>query len=353
MKLDREPEIVRMAYELKADLSAGAVAGIIQVCQRKLRLWIRESGQSVLSVADLERLACKKLRLAFEEVWTDSDLLAVIKKYVAMGEPVFAALKADLNAQTFAALLERHNVTATSSERYVAVIDCRGEKAHRRFFTKWHEIAHLLTLTRQLELPFHRSTTDRSPIERLMDAIAGEIGFPDEAMRQALKAECAVTGVLTFGGVERVRHQVCPEASFHSTLNACVARWPKPVMLIEAGVSWKKTELRSIGSPQLRLIPRDTPEQKLRVLTMVSNEAARSARFRIDPYMEVPRDSAVKHAYEATERTEEVLEDGSSIEDLGIWKHSDGTSVGVGRVRVHTRNFRGKVMALIQPSGRH
>jgi hypothetical protein len=188
---------------------------------------------------------------------------------------------------------------------------------------------------------------------RLMDAIAGEIGFPDEAMQQALKAEFAATGLLTFGGVERVRHQVCPEASFHSTLNACVARWPKPVMLIEAGVSWKKTELRSMKSPQLRLIPRDTPEQKLRVLTMVSNEAARRARFRIDPYMEVPRDSAVKHSFEATERTEEVLDDGSSIEDLGIWKHSDGTPVDTGRVRVHTRNFRGKVMALMQPSGRH
>jgi len=50
----------------------------------------------------------------------------------------------------------------------------------------------------------------------------------------------------------------------------------------------------------------------------------------------LPQDSAVKHAFEGTLRTEEVLDDGSSLEDLGIWKHSDGTPVGTGRTSAHS-----------------
>jgi hypothetical protein len=348
MRLDLEPEIARMASELKADTSGGAVAGILQFCKRKLRNWISEAGYESLSLSELQDLVCRKLRLVFEEVRTDLDLHTIIGKYVALGEPVFATLKTDLNDQTFAALLERHNVNARSDCRYVAVIDCRGDKAHRRFFTKWHEIAHLLTLTRQLELPFHRSTTDRSPTERLMDVIAGELGFPEEVMRSPVNEEIALTGRLTFRGVERIRGAACPEASFQATLNACIARWPQPVILVEAGMGHKKSERARLQSRQLSLIPRQAPAQKLRALTAGSNEAARKARFRIDPSMAVPAESVVARRFYG-EEVPSLLDDGSVVEDLSIWRHSDGTAVGSGPVRIETRSIGNRIWALIQP----
>jgi hypothetical protein len=347
MKLDSEPEVIRLASELKVDSSAGAVAGIIQFCRRKLATWIRESSSGPMNPRELEALVCRKLKLVFEEVWTDADLDALVRKFVASGEAVFAALKFDLGAGTYAALLERQHATGLDECRYVAVIDCRGEKGHRRYFTKWHEIAHLLTLTRQLELPFHRST-DRSPTERLMDVIAGEIGFPDELLRPGLDAELAGVGRLTFPGVERIRRSACPDASFASTLNASVSRWPHPVVLIEVGMGHKKSERDRLSSPQLPLIPLPAPAQKLRVLAASSNAPARTARFRIDPYMSVPPESIVARCHAGGEPFAEMLTDGSAVEDLAIWRHSDGNPVGSGLVRIETRRVGPRTVVLVQ-----
>jgi hypothetical protein len=348
MKLEQNGDIVRLAYELKVDLNDGPVRGIIGFCKRKLRTWTREAGSGALKAADLEALVARKLGLVFEEIWSDSDLQQLITKYVGLGEPVFATLKADLDDKTFAALLERV-VSSTPTERYVAVIDSRGDKAHRRFFSRWHEIAHLLTLTRQLELPFYRSCSDRSPMERLMDAIAGEIGFPDEVIKPQLEVERTRSGQLTFAGVERVRQEVCPDASFQATLNASVVRWSKPVLLIEAGMGLKKAERDSVESSQLALIPRSTPEPKLRVLMALSNEAARRTRLRIDRNMAVPRESIVHRTFGRTQSSDGISEDASTVEDLALWRHSDGAAVGSGQIRIQARSVGSRVVALIQP----
>jgi hypothetical protein len=347
VRLDQSNDIVRLAYELKVDLAGGAVEGIIGYCERKLRTWTREMARGALKAADLERLVARKLGLIFEEIWTDAELDQLIKRYVRLGEPVFATLKTDLNDGTFAALLERV-VPPTPAERYVAVIDCRGEKAHRRFFSRWHEIAHLLTLTRQLELPFHRSCSDRSPVERLMDAIAGRIGFPDEIIRPWLEAERQRHGQLTFAGVERLRQEVCPEASFQATLNACVLRWPKPLLLIEAGMGLKNAERHRIRPSQLSLMPMSVPEEKLRVLVALSSDAARRTRFRMDKNMAVPCESAVYRAFAQIHAVEGLDEVSSTVEDLGIWRHSDGVAVGSGAVHVQVRPVGSRIVALIQ-----
>ena len=49
------------------------------------------------------------------------------------------------------------------AEYRLEVIDSRGEKLARKFFTKWHEIAHLLTLKDQLEFVFHRTGAAKKP----------------------------------------------------------------------------------------------------------------------------------------------------------------------------------------------
>ena len=51
----------------------------------------------------------------------------------------------DSENPTYGALVRRKNTTPDDLDRWVAVIDCRGDKLARRFFTRWHEIAHRLT----------------------------------------------------------------------------------------------------------------------------------------------------------------------------------------------------------------
>jgi len=164
-----------MAAELGLSWKLNPVGEIVNYCLAKIREWINEA-PPIHTIGELERLVCARLQLSFEEFWSDSQLQELVARYTRLGDPAFQGLLDDFDDATFATLMRRKAVTASAADVYVAVIDCRGPKGNRRFFSRWHEIAHLLTMRRQLELPYHRST-DKPPLERLMDHIAGEIGF--------------------------------------------------------------------------------------------------------------------------------------------------------------------------------
>ena len=110
--------------------------------------WVAEAG----GVADhraLEALVARKLQMVFEEIRTDGDFDRITDKYArAKRDPVFATMRMrfdDADNPTYGALVRRKNAGADAPDRFVAVIDCRGGKLARRFFTRWHEIAHRLT----------------------------------------------------------------------------------------------------------------------------------------------------------------------------------------------------------------
>ncbi|HJZ56574.1 MAG TPA: hypothetical protein VKE74_16530, partial [Gemmataceae bacterium] len=77
------------------------------------------------------------------------DFDRIKAKYArAKKDPVFATMRLrfdDAENPTYGALVKRKNAGPDAPDRYVAVIDCRGNKLARRFFTRWHEIAHRLT----------------------------------------------------------------------------------------------------------------------------------------------------------------------------------------------------------------
>lgn len=114
-----------MALALKLDPTRGVVEEFFRHCNEKIAGFAKKA-KSVATLHDLQGVVAKGLSLVFEEVWTDDDLSAIAKKYVAMGELAFASLSMQLEGDTFATLMEREHVVAGASDRYVAVIDCRG-----------------------------------------------------------------------------------------------------------------------------------------------------------------------------------------------------------------------------------
>jgi hypothetical protein len=225
------------------------------------------------------------------------------------------------------------------------VVDCRGEKGLRRFFTRWHEIAHLLTLQGQLELPLHRSATGKTPTERLMDAIAGEIGFYEPLFTPILVREVAIDKKLTFATVERIRKEFCPEASFQATLNACVQKLNYAALVMEFGLAYKKGEQRQLQSMQQELIPTKAPSAKLRVLNAVPNKLAAGTSLKVHRNMQVPTSSVIyKLFFEASSDTNN---EASGSEWLGLWRHSDGKSLADIRVHVEARRTPHSIIALM------
>ena len=175
-RLKSDPQVWRLAADLGLRPTADPVADIRAFCRKRLRALLRDFHCTTLR--ELLDTAAAHLDTLFVEIHTDEQLDEVKREYVAKGEVIFATLDTQLSPETFAITFRRRR--ALPGERaFISVIDCRGEKTWRAYFSKWHELAHLLTLTDQARLSFCRTHGDgdhRDPEEALMDVLAGEAG---------------------------------------------------------------------------------------------------------------------------------------------------------------------------------
>lgn len=331
--LDQEPDVVDLARRL--GLTGTPVESIISFCQLQIDGWVAEAG-GISSIAELQEIVISRLNLVFEEVWNESDLSELKRKYVRQGEIVFAHIvENDLTPDTLGTMVRLKDGS------HVAVIDCRGDKAARRFFTRWHEIAHLLvepTCERQV----FRSNNE--PLERLMDQIAGQVGFYDSLFTPLFRRHLGQSKLLTFSIIEAVRQSFCPQASFQSTLFACHRRLPFPSLYLEASMAYSEEERRSLK--QQRMFDDDKPEKKLRVQLTVQNDAASRMKLAARWNMRVPESSIVYAAFH------QQLGDSSSYENLNSWTFSKGGALMDCDVFVEARRVDQFVMSMIQPLSR-
>ncbi len=347
--ISSDPLILAMANGLK--LAPGdPVQQILVFCRDRIRGWMRKY-KSTQSILDLERIVCEELNLTIREIWRDEDLDDLITEHVEAGDPAFALLRADLDENTFATLMQCRQFNPKAPAAYVAVIDCRGEKRHRRFFTRWHEIAHLLTLYTQLELPFHRSTNEKNATEQMMDLIAGEVGFLEELFSPLLENEFGKFGRPTFEGVDNVRNCFCSDASFQATLNACVNKARRPTVLLELGLGYKRSELRELQeatSSCSRKRIKTNPVPKLRVLNVLPNAAARQFGLQVHKNMRVPERSVLTKLFKSQAQPD--FESSEAVEKLGGWTTSTGEALPDFQVHVEAIRIQGKVLALVTPT---
>jgi hypothetical protein len=235
------PEVLSLADRLGIDAHDPAV-GIVVDCRQRVDTWVHQAGGlgpgGISSMADLESLITHNLSMVVEEIHNDDDFDRLTDKYArGLGDYVFAGLRArfdDPENPAFGVLIERNTPTA-ADDLFVAVIDCReeltGEKFARRYFTKWHEIAHRMTTHRSSEPPAFRA--DEDPIETLVDAVASELGFYEPFLGPALQEALSNENWLTFEMIESIIQRVFPQASFQSTLYACMRIMPTPMVYLE------------------------------------------------------------------------------------------------------------------------
>lgn len=342
--LDQDLRVFQIARRLGAADAEGAVGSILAFCRRRVAGWVHEAG-GIRSVKELERLVCRRLKLEFQEFRHQGDLDAIVRRNVAAGEIVFASLPALFDDETFATLIRRRQQRPDASAEYVAVIDCRDGKASRRWFSRWHEIAHLLTLDGPTEAqPVHRSTSEHSAVERLMDQIAADIGFFDPLFAPVFAAQVLAPGRLDFAAIDLVRRRYDPEASFQATTIACLKRWPKPAAYLEAGLAMTAAEARRFDEES---IPARRPTPKLRVLKVIGNEASRACGLRLVRNMQVP-DVSILHRLFFSREPIPVGAAMSGEEDLGQWRRSNGQQLPACPIKVEARPGRRHIEAIVQ-----
>jgi hypothetical protein len=236
------PEVYELANSLGIESPDPAV-GIVIHCRRLVDSWVTQAGglgpKGIANIAAFESLITQKLSMVVEEIRSDDDFARLTDHYARdKGDYVFAGLRArfdDLEIPAFGVLIQRNVVSPHAPDQYVAVIDARAdfsnEKFARRYFTKWHEIAHRMTTHCFPADPIFRSDDD--PIETLMDAIASELAFYEPFLEPALQEVLANANWLTFDMIESIIERVFPEASFQATLFACMRLLPTPMVYME------------------------------------------------------------------------------------------------------------------------
>lgn len=289
--------------------------------------------------SELLEIMVATLGTSFEAVTSDDELLALQKRYVQSGEFGFATLDKELHGDVYG-VTYRKMAVRTGERPFVSVIDCRGDKALRSYFTKWHEIGHLLILTDQQRTTYkrtHARGTSKDPEETLVDAIAGHMGFLPQFLVPEIGSD------VTFAEVDRIKGKLCPEASLLSSAIAYAKHHRQPCVLIEAKLALKKDEEADLLQGSFGFY--EPPAPRLRVQVVVPSGSAKEHGLYIPKNYRVPETSVIHRVHAG------LQEYGVASECLSLWETSDGKRLGTLPVRVEARNSFDAVLALISPAG--
>jgi hypothetical protein len=326
-RLAYQRELIAAAKRLGLPARGDIERSLVRHATEAIRTWITAHGRPT-NLSDLLDKIATSLSVEIVEIESESDIEALLERIPPTREPVLARLAAELDDSTDAVILQRQN-RAGWEMRYLAVINCRGWHRSRRYFSKWHEVIHLLLDGEQLRFAFRKRTAKRKhPEEVLVDKIAGELAFHPDLFGPVFQNEVQAAGRLTLDVVERVRAEIAPDANRESALYACVRHTSQPVFFLKARLLYKSSERRQLDDLLSGLDDAARPQPRLRVLSSSANHAAAQTGIRFHENMQVPETSLVSRAFDDSGARFE------GTELLEIWQTSSGGPIGHGRLHI-------------------
>lgn len=335
-RLDSNFQIHQLARDLGLSYSKNPSRTIIRSLEARVRRVSRRFNCE--SLASLLNAVAEEVGTVVREIHSDSDLTELQNEYVARGELIFANLKHDLSRPDDYGITIKLTRPEPWDRTYVSIIDCRGEKRFRSYFTAWHELAHLLTLTPQTRFVFRRSHSREcagDPEEKLMDAIAGAFGF----FRDLLP--CDTTEEISFEGIAAIRSEFCPTASVAASSIGIVRAYPTPCILVRAELGYNKEEVALLKQARFDFAT-SAPVPSLRAVHSTVNDAARESDIQFHRNWKVPRRSVIAEVFASGTYAE-------AVEDLSWWQTSSGKKLSAMTVRVKAQKLGAGVQALIIP----
>jgi hypothetical protein len=263
-------------------------------------------------------------------------LVSVRSEFLDKKEAGFISIHKELDGEVLGITLKRLNPQPWDLS-YISVIDCRGTNIYRAYYTKWHELVHLLILTDQSRLVFRRThapNQPKTPEEALVDVVAGTLAFYPEMVRAHAKGE------ISFEKIAELRRELCPSASQHSALLGIAKAWPTACVLLDVRLAHKAAE---VDSSQHSFAFKKVAGPTLRAVHVTLNEGARKLGIKVIPHFRVPTNSVIHRVFR------EQLPYAEAIEELSWWSSSDGTRWGGGTVKVKARFWSDSVQVLLIP----
>lgn len=346
MRLANSPQVKRLARELGLTARGNCVERIVAFAMDRARSIL--DGFDVGDLDVMFRLIANRLRLGVEFIRSDADITRIAAEYAACHSYLLQRLKEEfLQADTEGITLETDSGDGRSI-RYLAVVDARGARATRAYFTAWHEVVHLLIYPPQLSfVGFRRTPTpeliQKDPIESLVDSIAGRLAFYDPIFKPALREAMRAFGGLTFDAIEAARRSTVPNASMHSAMVAGVRLCGLAALCVSVEYRYKKREAREVTSAQGTLaLGLGHPQRQLRVVTVGRNEWAAAAGLEIFPNMRVPTRSIIATA--SAQQCDVTID---ADEDQDWWETSEEGPLASLPIRVEAMRRGRFVYALV------
>jgi len=329
-RLRSEPGVVKIAEELRLS-GNDPVSAVLGYCRTRVDSWIK-SFKGPMTLPRLHQLVDEHLSLRHVVVRTDQELDELVREQLERREVIFSTLKGEFANGTEAITIKLQNA-GVGMKRNLAVIDGRGEQAHRVYFGIRHEESHLLSLTpAQLSFVFRRThATQNAAEERLMDRIGGELAFYPPLFRPELERLQRRYVRPCFQLVDDVRSEVCPDASWTATAIAVVEQNDFPTLFVTARYGSKTGDA---GPRSANFALRASPR---------GNQAAKTAGLMIPWNYRVPQASIISVAFHAPH----ALLDQHADERLGIWTASNGSRLRDLPVHVEVRRRGDRVSAIV------
>jgi hypothetical protein len=247
--------------------------------QRMLKEW------SVETIAELRSLVADKLSVKIELIGEDQDTERLAEKYGQVMSGFRQLLRAEFIKGNTEGLLIDNPKPGKGGRDYLVIVDARGARKTRAYFTAWHELAHLLLYPRRQAVfeGFRRAPTPeaklKDPVESAVDHIAGLLAFWEPLFKPALLN--AASSGLSLEAIERACMDVAPGASLQSACLSAVRIWNEPVAFVTAAISPKS----------------DGTAPSLRVQNIVANDSAREIGCKVRKQMRIPPASALSKAF--------------------------------------------------------
>jgi len=335
MDLNRAPEIVKLARELGCKSPNNPVEAILDYCRQRVRSLLRD--YPVATLTELLDMVAAHVDTKFVEIHNNQELKETRSYFFKRGENGFARLNEELGPKALAITFRRLRPNK-GEPAYISVVDARGEKLFRVYFSKYHEVAHLLTLTDPNRLKFcrtHDAVDYALPEEVLMEEIAAELAFfPDIVERHA-------EGLISFEKIKLVRDRLCKNASWYSSVVNLSKRWPTPCVLIEVEPDQKGRMDQERSGAQ---ISAESNSVVLRVMRSTPSVAPHALGTIVRSGIRIPKNSIIHQVF-GDQSTRQMTAD----ENLRGWTDDSDRRLPTLPIRIHVKKEKHRLWALLIP----
>ena len=320
-RLGRTPAVIDHAKKLGLPVDGDCLEQIKDFANNKVKQILNT--QDIQNLDQLKISLAEKLGLRLELLTSDQDMNFFKEEYEVFFDGLLERWlqKEFVRGSTEGLLLEPSNIDKCPF-KFFAIIDARGKRGARAYFTSWHEIVHLLIEPDDEPFEAFRRTPSpfeikKDPIEQIVDIIAGNLAFHPRFFEAPIMWGIQNYDHLTFSVIESARDKAAPSASLYAAALASLTYARRPTIFFTVELGFKKSEECYANQRTLGLNDKNTlPKEKLRVRNLTLSDRAKDT-YSIYNNMRIPDSSIISRIFSSNIDLED-----SALENQAMWETS-------------------------------